>query len=50
MLHSLFLRADKARYHTAARENEWFSVYDFSNYDDYKYWPKTWKQRKADDQ
>ncbi len=27
-------------------ESEWFSIYDFSDYDDYKYWPETWKQRR----
>lgn len=26
-----------------ASENEWFSIYDFSDYDNYKYWPQSWK-------
>lgn len=26
-----------------AKEEEWFSLYDFIDYDDYKYWPKSWK-------
>ncbi|MBQ5317055.1 MAG: helix-turn-helix transcriptional regulator [Oscillospiraceae bacterium] len=30
------------RKNTAA-ESDLFSVYDFSDYDDYKYWPQTWK-------
>ena len=25
------------------KEEEWFSLYDFSDYNDYKYWPKSWK-------
>lgn len=27
-----------------AAESQWFSIYDYSNYDNYKYWPKTWKK------
>lgn len=37
---SKYLRID------TADESEWFSIYDFSDYDDYKYWPETWKQRR----
>ncbi|MBQ7070539.1 MAG: hypothetical protein IJM87_04560, partial [Ruminococcus sp.] len=31
---------------STAEDSEWFSIYDFSDYDDYKYWPETWKQRR----
>ena len=31
---------------TTASDPEWFSIYDFSDYDDYKYWPETWKQKR----
>lgn len=28
---------------TEAAESEWFSIYDYDDYEDYKYWPQTWK-------
>ena len=28
---------------TNATEDEWFSLYDFLDYDDYRYWPDSWK-------